>query len=148
MFVADVRSYGSKIPYFCGVYNIKDIKLLTVVKYPASFICLYKEHFMAVSITDTHILIFDPLGFRRATIKYFKTFLIQNIGTKKFLLSTKIQGGTSTLCGEFCLVFLSLISKGYTFTDFLALFTCKYRVNNKLVSKLFSSLFPALPKKK
>lgn len=58
--------------------------------------------------------------------------------------SKQIQSITSTVCGQYCLLFLLNYVMGNTVDDFLNMFSSQYENNDLLCSNLFYSIFSKL----
>lgn len=55
--------------------------------------------------------------------------------------TTPLQGMLSQTCGQYCCVFLYFMCSGYNLSQFLNLFTADYERNDRLIVKLFRTIF-------
>ena len=130
-------------PNFIGCFNQETIGKLNILSKPVTFmVYVGKEngHWIAVGLFASSIEIFDPLGFdifNWPTVPcQFLNFIHANSFNKKLLISSKVQPDSSTLCGFYCLVY---ITKRLTmsFDKIQSLFK-KPSNNDYLLRKLFN----------
>lgn len=139
----DVVRYGSrKIPCFLGVYQLTDLNALNIVKPNVSFIVIEQGHAVAVYITDISIDLFDPLGISNSRIFSPICFFLKNhLPCKKLNINSKIQSEKSSNCAKFCLIYLYLRCKKFSFQETVRLFSCKISENDEIVADLFKKYF-------
>lgn len=136
----------AKKSYTYGVYPSD--KLPSAVKKPSIIVCnidpSYKpgSHWIAIYISkNNEIEYFDSYGMSPKNI-YIKSFL--NKLSKKFIYNNyRLQSDFSTLCGNYCCVYLYFKTKNKSLQDFLKYFTKhKYlHLNDKKILKQFNSIF-------
>lgn len=87
---------------------------------------------------------FDSFGFPPNVDSHLK-FLRSSC--RKWSYNTKgLQSYDSTVCGQYCLLFLYFRAKGFSMSEFLALFSNDSEKNDSLVRKMFKELFkPVTP---
>ena len=138
----DVLKYGKKIPCFLGVYLLKDVVTLNITKNDVSFIIIHNEHAVAIHITLTTIEVFEPLGFEnKVIVEPICTFLKTHLPCKTLYINSKVQSDTSIDCAKYCLLFIYLRCKNYSFYKVLSLFSCDLEHNNIRLNKLFDRFF-------
>lgn len=137
-----VVKYGKKIPCFIGVFLIEGLKKLSVFKPYTCLIIITNSHAVALRFEANTIELFDPLGLKNTQnlCEIFK-FLKRHLPCKRLVVNTKIQSNSSVQCAKFSLLFLFLRNKGYTFNDFLNLFSEDYNANDSKVRKYFKTFF-------
>jgi hypothetical protein len=67
---------------------------------------------------------------------------IVNKNCKKFYYNKKkLQDLYSSKCGEYCVMFVAFIGRGYDYEDFLNLFSNNHFYNDMLIEHLFEKIF-------
>lgn len=97
------------------------------------------SHWVAISIDSNGLgEYFDSYG--RNASSYHKSFLARNC--HNWYYNSKIlQNYFTTVCGEYCLVYLYFKFKGLSMKTFLNLFTEETMFNDLLVREMFNSIF-------
>ena len=126
---------------FLGVFPLD--RLPEIKSIPASLIINTDphnepgEHWVAVYISDIGVY-FDSYGFPPLN-EEIKSFLDTN--TTEWTYNTvMIQGYNSYTCGQHCVLFVLLMSIGYSLMDIIHLFTNNFKTNDKIVQKIFENL--------
>ncbi len=94
-------------------------------------------HFTALVVKGNQALFFDSFGiWPSMEVREF----VQRRPKSHLAFTTKeIQDLSSSRCGLFCLGFLLTIHRGYSFEDFLSLFSStNTKGNDKVITKMFS----------
>lgn len=97
------------------------------------------SHWVAIHIDVNGIgEYFDSFG--RKPTGYHKLFLKRN--TKRWFYNYKsLQANFTSVCGEYCLVYLYFKFQGKTMYDFLTLFSNNSLCNDLVLRALFKSVF-------
>lgn len=104
-----------QIPNFKGVYPIDKLPNLIDLTQGSSIIVnththnLAGEHWIAVYVSVSHVLIFDPLGI------FYPRLLVnrlRNIGKPIKFNKVMIQNPRDTSCGHYSLLWLATINRG------------------------------------
>lgn len=78
---------------------------------------------------------FDSLGFPPLNSTFSNRL---TINSKRYDWNRKkIQSDSSTVCGQYCLVFLYYLNKGFSLNEFCQMFTDNYKKNDILINKLY-----------
>ena len=96
------------------------------------------EHWVAIYSDDEITEYFDSFGLpplHQEIIKY-----LDSTSNQWHYNSLTIQSVTSTTCGLFCVLYIKLRLRGYTYSDIIALFCHKLKLNDLLVSNLSKAL--------
>ena len=142
MEASKVLKHGLKIPGFLGTILLKNLQDLNVVKNNVSFIVIHNKHAVAVYIDESTIDILDPLGFQHSeSFSTICSFLSNHLPGKTLRIGPQIQSDTSTKCAKFALVFLYLLSTGYSFVSTLQLYSVDKEQNDDKVQSLFTTFF-------
>ena len=94
------------------------------------------------------IYYFDSLGFAPYFYEYIgnfiKRFNIYNVCHNKH----RVQGLNSSVCGQYCILFLIHVCEGGTYDSFLRIFSkTEYVINDTLVCQVISKKFPFVKSK-
>lgn len=81
---------------------------------------------------------FDSYGRSRNSDSKF--FIQRNSRTSRFS-NVPLQSLTSTVCGQYCVIFLLFRSRGVSMDQFLNIFTNSTVLNDRIVSLLFKEYF-------
>lgn len=137
-----VVKYGKKIKCFIGVFLIEGLKKLTILKPHTCLIVIIKNHAIALRFEQNYIELLDPLGLKNAKIlsPVFQ-FLKRHLPCKKLLVNTKIQSDSSSECAKFSLVFLYLRNHGFSYNDFLNIFSNDFANNDVKIKVYFDKFF-------
>lgn len=97
------------------------------------------SHWVAIRVNPDGVgEYFDSFG--RKPQGFHKRFLDRN--TKRWFYSnTKLQSYFTSVCGEYCLVYLYFRHKGITMLDFLKLFSDDSLYNDIVVDKIYKCIF-------
>ena len=96
------------------------------------------EHWVAIFSDNEMTEYFDSFGLpplHHEIIKY-----LDSIANDWHYNSLTIQSVTSMTCGLFCVLYIKLRLSGYTYSDIIALFCHKLKLNDLLVSNLYKLL--------
>ena len=101
------------------------------------------EHWLAIYITDDGIgRFYDSFGnppdftyFPKSIKDFLKT--CENVEYS----SKQVQDLVSTTCGQHCLFFLFLMTKGLSYKDFMSFYADDLRENDALVSKFVAKMY-------
>lgn len=69
-----------------------------------------------------------------------KSFIQRNSRTSRFC-NISLQSLTSTVCGQYCVIFLFFRSRGVSMAQFLNIFTNSTVLNDRLIGLLFKEYF-------
>jgi hypothetical protein len=137
-----ISKWSKQIPCFLGIYELKDLKYVNIVKNHVSFLVIHKEHAIGIYVDEKSVDIFDPLGVKNFLVYGpIYEFLAVHLPCKKLNLSLKLQSDKSIACAKFCLVFLMLRCQSYTFCEVINLFTIDTEKNEKKIEIFFNCLF-------
>ena len=93
------------------------------------------EHWVALFIEDNNQAeYFDSFGFKPLCCEIKEFLKINKIHSLKYNKS-RIQSVFSDKCGAFCILYLKLRCKHFSFEEFLKLFSNNYLANDLVVSK-------------
>lgn len=97
------------------------------------------SHWIAIFVDENGFgEYFDSFG--RRPEGYQLTFLKKN--TKRWIYNNKvIQNIFSSVCGQYCLVYLYLKYRGMSIRNFINMFTNDTIMNDKLLVKMFETFF-------
>lgn len=97
------------------------------------------SHWVAICVNQNGVgEYFDSFG--RKPTGYHKMFLDRN--TKRWFYNhSKLQSYFTSVCGEYCLLYLYFRSKGKTMLEFLTYFTTDYLYNDMIVKGLMDYVF-------
>lgn len=127
---------------FVGVYSRTKIPLS--MKFPASYIINLDEygnkgtHWISVYITNKYINVFCSFGnnylYDNMLLSFFNYF-----PNRKFICNhIQIQSFQSVTCGLYSCLFILLLSRGYTFKQYLNIFDFENLVlNDKAITYFF-----------
>ena len=131
-----LKSDPATAAVFGGVLARDKLPLLTANK---CYICNTDisskpgKHWIAIYIENNKGEYFDSYGL--PPLKEFELFLSNN--TSKWEFNDKqLQSFDSSVCGEYCVVYLMLRCRGVSLKNFGAMFSHDLEKNNKLISKL------------
>lgn len=97
------------------------------------------SHWVAVFIDKCGCgYFFDSYG--RIPKENIERFLNRN-ASKWVYNPNMLQGFTSQVCGQYCILFLLALSRNYSINDFLNLFTCNADRNDTICKNLFNNYF-------
>lgn len=97
------------------------------------------SHWVAINIDENgHGEYFDSFG--RKPSGYHKLFLMRN-AKKWFFNNANIQNRFTSVCGEYCLVYIYFKFKGKTMFDFLSLFSENTMYNDLIINHIYRSIF-------
>lgn len=129
---------------FCGVYPIN--LLPTKLVKPCLFIVntdqsnLPGQHWFTIHINEkSNCFIFDSFG-KIPQNNYLYKFLKYNC-TKIYYNSKLLQNVFSPFCGQYCVVFVAFIARGYKYEDFFNLFSNNTLYNDDLINNLYLKIF-------
>lgn len=97
------------------------------------------SHWVAIFINKKgRGIFFDSYGFP-PKISHFKDRLRKN--ATAYVWNTKqLQSFNSKVCGQFCIMFLYYMNKGYSLGNFCRLFSSNYLKNDSIVSKFYNNV--------
>lgn len=96
-------------------------------------------HWTAIYINENKEAdFFDSYG--RSPNSDSKVFIQRNSRISRFS-NVSLQSLTSTVCGQYCVIFLLFRSRGISMDQFLKIFTNSTVLNDRLVSLLFNEHF-------
>lgn len=96
-------------------------------------------HWTAIYINEYRAAdFFDSYG--KPPNKESKDFIQRNSRTSRFSTAS-LQSLTSTVCGQYCVLFLFFRSRGVSMDRFLSIFTNSATLNDRLVCLLFAKYF-------
>lgn len=131
------------LAYFKGTYP-RD-KIPVTKERPAAFIVNTDAssspgtHWVAIFLdTDMRGEYFDPFGLP-PLVAEFNLYLAQNCPNGYTWSNQTIQNVSfnSTVCGQYCILFVKLRSLGYTFCDMMQLFSCTNTLLNDSLVRLY-----------
>ena len=124
---------------FKGVYSLDEIKNLKIQQRPFSIVINldYSDepgsHWVALFVDEKNIAIyFDSFGFPNFN-EYFLNFLKINKINTVYCNRFHLQANYSKTCGAYCILFIKMCCNGFSFNEFIKLFS-----NNKEKNDLIS----------
>ena len=112
----EINKILSCAPNYIGCYAENELENLIINSFPCFLIVnidhsgLPGSHWISLQITQTKIEIWDSLGFRLLDWPRIPCFLLnflhKHVVTRKIIVSKKLQGATSVLCGYYCIFFI------------------------------------------
>ena len=140
----EITNILNNLPNFLGVYPQDYLNSLTILSYPVCFVVNLDEsylkgsHWVAISIFDKSIEIYDSLGFNvdlwpNYPIHFIK-FLSLYSHSHDFVITPRLQPDNSHLCGLYCIYFL-IFRNIFTYQKCLSFFKSDIE-NDKILLKL------------
>ncbi len=139
---SDIDNYLKKSTSYIGTVELIFHKL-KIKSQRFSLVVNCGHHFFVIYVTPSFIEIFDSLGFlstKKCLSKNFLRFLGHQIVGKDLRASQKIQSKTSLLCGGFCVYYILLRDKGYTFDQIMNTFSKSLRKNDLIIETFLNKL--------
>lgn len=132
---------------FIGVFSRNRIPLNNST--PAGYIVNLDDfsepgsHWIAIFITDKCFNVFDSYGRDLNNDRYISSFLRSYSNKRKYKYSPFIlQQSTTSTCGLFCVLFIMMMSRGYTLDEFVNIFNLEnQKCNDEAVVKYFSDKY-------
>ena len=133
-----------------GVFPVDKIKLLPQNKLlPAGYIVNTApsshdgKHWVAFYFSENHAEFFDSYGFepkKPEMTKFLKSYGHSDETIKK--TNVRLQGNWTTVCGQYCVFFLTLRSRGWSYDEIMKTFSEKdYEWNDGLVQSFVNKHF-------
>lgn len=128
---------------FLGVFSRDNLPKIT--SFPCSLIMNTDpenkpgQHWVAIYINENEFgTYFDSYGYAPLN-REFEIFL--NNYCKSWTFNPiMLQGFNSYTCGEFCVLFVLLMSMGFGLLDIIHLFSTDFKTNDKIVKEIFKNL--------
>lgn len=128
----------NKYNCFIGVYP-RD-KLPKIDKIPSALIVNTDtsdkpgEHWIAIFVSEKETIYFDSFGLP----PYHEDILnfLQNTPGEISFNTVTLQSASADTCGQYCVLFVKMKCRGYTYEDLLAIFTRNTFVNDYMVKHL------------
>ena len=124
---------------FKGTYPINKIKFFKTKRRPLAFVInldpdyMPGSHWVAIFIDKkNNAIYFDSFGAKNCP-KLIKEYLKKNKVKRIYLNRYMLQSITSQTCGAYTVLFLKMLCNGFTFREFLKLFTNETNKNDKLI---------------
>lgn len=96
------------------------------------WVCFYADNY-------GYCTFFDSYGQNPSSNKYFKKYLQTAAGFERN--TVRLQGQLSTCCGQYCILYLFLRSRGYPHNQCMALFGSNLSENDFFVTKWVNKQF-------
>jgi len=109
---------------------------------PICFVTIINKHWVAIWVSNQTIEVYDGLGEKSGLTKnkYFINFLNNNLINRELKLSREIQSINSVLCGQLCVICLTMCSREKTFEEINSIFDCDQENNDVIIHDLFQNL--------
>lgn len=138
---------NKKLKNVKGFLGVFPCNLLTEIKIlPASLIINTKpvpnkgEHWVALYIDNTGKgIYFDSYGLE-PLVKEIKIYIEQNCTNGYSYNKTMVQGLTSIKCGEYCVLFVFLVSIQINMCNMIHLFTTNRKLNDAIIKTIYKKL--------
>ena len=122
---------------FIGVFSRTRIPITN--SFPAGYIINLDNfgspgfHWIAVYVSIKYIYIFDSFGRNFLNDPFISAFLRSFANQRIFVSSPYIlQHHNSSTCGLYCILFILILSRGYSFNQFISMFNLKRTKCNDL----------------
>jgi len=134
------------IPNYEGSFALDELEKIEIKTHPEFFVVNLDNregggtHWLAFAVYQNSIYICDSLGGLLPNKKFPKrliNFLHVMTHKRKLYISKQLQPLDSKQCGQYCVLFISEMSRTNSFYSFLSLFTNDFKQNDKIVSFLF-----------
>ena len=135
----DINSALKRFTVFKGSFPADRVPILKVKKTQAFIINTAKnekegEHWTALIVEGNKCSFFDSFGYQLLNPKVLKS--LKNIDIIQYQYSNaSIQPIFSNNCGYYCIAFILSYLKGFTYSDFLNLFSNNVIENNNICYK-------------
>ena len=128
---------------FVGVFSSNNIPNIKI--YPSSLIANSHptnkpgEHWIAMYINEDKFgIYFNSYGLYPLN-QEFEKFL--NDHTNNWIYNkTMLQSLNSTTCGHYCVLFILLITSGYSLNDIVSKFTKNTKINDLIIKNLYNEI--------
>lgn len=132
---------------FVGVFSRTRIPLSNSI--PAGYIVNLDDfsepgsHWIGIYITDKYYNVFDSYGRNLNNDSYISSFLRSYANKREYTYSPFVlQQNTTSTCGLFCILFILIMSRGYTLNEFINIFNLdNQKCNDEAIVKYFSEKY-------
>lgn len=139
----DLELCCSKYKLFCGVYP-RD--MLPIPRQRPCIIVANTDrshergtHWVAFYFTETTDYYFDSYGLYPSQLEF--VMYLNKYSHKNWVYNCKqLQGVSSAVCGHYVTLFTRCMSKGYSFDEFVHMFSNNHVENDKLVCKMVTQV--------
>ena len=138
-----LNSVLKNIPHFIGVFPQDYLLNLEITSLPVKLVINLDlssqpgTHWLALSITDSRLEIFDSLGLDSSTWSRKPIILLKFIEklskSRTILISPRLQSSYSNFCGVYSIFFLALCSR-FTFHEICDLFSENFILNDMILT--------------
>ncbi len=128
--------------YLVGVYSAD---MLPNMEFPGSYVVSIDnyghpgQHWVAFFSYDDKLDCFDSFGAHPAS--YNKHIEKWSEQVYNVLQNQELQSRDTTVCGQYCMFFITLRSYGYRYEDVMSAFSKDHLYNDKLVQKFVNKFF-------